>query len=151
MTLQTLKDKLQDVSDTDIGQVFLDQSKYLANTAHVEKTYPVIVWCFNNAKFQKDHRSTTIQKIKTVIVTVFVMVYFDQFTDSEDVKLTAWDLAEGYFEAYINKIDSDHCIQVVNIQQLKGQYMPEGSIDQNKEIGIMYEGVELKLFCNDSD
>lgn len=149
MTLQNLKDKLQDVSDTDIGQVFMDQSKYLANTAHNEKTYPVIVWCFNNAKFQKDHRTATIQKVKTVIVTVFVMVYFDQFTDSEDIKLNAWDLAEGYFDAYINKIDQDVALQVVNIGQLKGQYMPEGSIDQNKEIGIMYEGVELKMFCDD--
>jgi hypothetical protein len=147
MKLTTLKSKLLTLDNTDIAQVVFDQNKYLANVSHQEKSYPLVVWCFNNAKYKADHRSSTIQKIEIVTMTVFIIEYFDHFTEDEDRKLDIWDKVREYFTDYINMIDQDSAIQVVNIADLKGQYIPEGVIDQNKEIGIMYE-VELRLFCN---
>jgi hypothetical protein len=149
MTLQNLKSKLSTITGTDILQVYFDQNKYLANSAHEERTYPLVVWCFNLARFQKDGRPTTIQKVKSITVTVLAVINFDPAIETEDDRLEKWDLLEGYFDTYINTINDDLTIGVQNIDKLKGQYIPEGGISQNKEIGIMYEGIELKLFCDD--
>jgi hypothetical protein len=147
MKLTILKQKLQTLDSTDIAQVIFDQNKYLANTAHQEKSYPLVVWCFNNSDFEEDYRSDTIQTIDQRKITVFIVAYFDMFTENEDTRLERWDELRAYFKDYINVVNEDSAIQVMNIGKLKGKLIPEGVIDQNKEIGIMYE-VELKLFCN---
>ena len=63
MTLAQLKAKLVIVTGTDIGEVLFDWQEYLSEVR--TKTYPVVLWSLNGAKFTKDVRSETIQKVKT--------------------------------------------------------------------------------------
>jgi hypothetical protein len=149
MTRAQLKTKLKGITGTEFEQFIFDQNKYLANTAHEERNYPLVVWCFNNARFTKDSRPSTIQKVKTFIVTVFAVIQYDPAIETEDERLAKWDLLEGYFDTYINLVNADESISVMNLSTLKGQDIPEGGISQNKEIGIMYEGIELRLYCDD--
>jgi hypothetical protein len=87
--------------------------------------------------------------VKTFIVTVFAVIQYDPAIETEDERLAKWDLLEGYFDTYINLVNADESISVMNLSTLKGQDIPEGGISQNKEIGIMYEGIELRLYCDD--
>jgi hypothetical protein len=141
MTLANLKTKLQIIAGTDIKQVVFDWKEILNNT---NKTYPVVLWSLGNARFEKDLR-VTVQKTKIITVPVFAIAFFNPLTDN---KITTWDTLEAQFETYLNLVDANSNLQIVNISSLKGEYIPEGVISADKEIGIMYSDVQIKAFCS---
>jgi hypothetical protein len=141
MTIETLKEKLQVITGTSIGEVFFDWKRYLNETR--DKSYPCVLWQLDGAEFSKDARTATIQKTKLFSLTVFAIAYFD---DSED-KITVWDELEGQFDTYLNAMNATDGIQIINIDNLKGQYAGEGLISADREVGIMYKNVQIKLFC----
>ena len=142
MLLATLKSKLQTVTGTSIGEVFFDWKKYLNITR--TKTYPIVLWSLDNAKFKNDARITT-QKQKEYTITVFAIALFDPNTQD---KITVWDTLEGYFYTYLNKMNTDdQVIQIMNINDLRGEYVPEGMISADSEIGIMFTDVVIRTYC----
>jgi hypothetical protein len=147
MKIATLKTALSDKTGTSILQVNFDLSKYLSNN-NATQLYPGIIWNFNTARFSKDFRTSTTQIEKPFTATVFVIINFDPITESEDQKLAKWDLCEGYFGTYINKVNTTDKLQVLDINNLKGQYIPEGILEGRKEIGIMFTDVVIKTWCD---
>jgi hypothetical protein len=143
MKLATLKSKLQVVGSTGIGEVFFDWKEYLNITR--SKTYPCILWSFNGASFSEDKRTSTVGKIKTFTFTLFAIALFNPSTQD---KITVWDTLEGYLNLYLNDIDATEGIQVANINELRGEYVPEGMISADSEIGIMLKEVQLKTWCD---
>lgn len=144
MLLATLKTKLQTLTGTHIGQVFLEWKKYLNQTT--SKTYPVVLWSMDNAKFLSDIRTTTIQKNKEFTVTAFIIGLYDPNTQD---KITVWDTLEGYFNEYLNKINAnDSVVQIYSIDKIKGEYIPEGILSGDKEIGIMYTDIVIRTYCS---
>ena len=147
MKIATLKSALSVLTGTSILQVTFDLNKHLSN-GNTSQLYPGIIWNFNTARFSKDFRTSTIQVEKPYTATVFIVINFDPTIESEDQKLAKWDLCEGYFATYINKMNETDKLQIVGINELKGQYIPEGVMESRKEIGIMFENVTLKTWCN---
>lgn len=141
MTLATLKTKLQVLTGTSIGQVLFDWQEYLNEVA--TKTYPVVLWSLNGAKFKKDARTTSIQKIKTITLTAFIITSFDGLTQD---KITVWDTIEGYFDIYLNAMNNTAGIQIQGIEEISGEYYPEGLLSVDSEVGIGYQ-VTIKMFC----
>jgi hypothetical protein len=141
MLLSVLKTKLQTVTGTSIGEVFFDWKQYLNETR--SKTYPCVLWQMDGMKFSTDSRTATIQKTKTFTITVYAIATFD--INSQD-KITVWDTLEGYFEAYLNKMNETTGITIENIDKIKGQYAGGGIISADSEIGIIYE-IVLKTWC----
>jgi hypothetical protein len=135
------------MTGTSILQVDFGLSKYLANDRPVQ-LYPGIIWDFNTSKFSKDFRTSTVQVIKTYTSAVIITMPFDVNIETEDQKLAKWDLCEGYFATYINKMNETDKVQIINIEDLKGQYIPEGVWESRKEIGILFDGVQIKTWCN---
>jgi hypothetical protein len=142
MKLAALKSKLQVIAGTSIGQVFFDWKTYLNVTR--SKTYPCILWSLDNAEFTKDARTATVQKVKEFTITVFAIARFDPNTMD---KIDEWDTLEGYFDTYLNSINAEGSLQIMNINSLRGEYVPEGIISADKEIGIMFPDVVIKMFC----
>jgi hypothetical protein len=139
MNLSTLKTKLSVLTGTSIGQVIFDWKIY---RLQVEKTYPVILWALDNTEFVKDSRTGITQITKTITLPLFILKNFNV----DDDKIAVWDTLEGYLDAYLNKMDATANIQVMNINEIKGEYIPEG-VMQNNEIGILYKDVQLKITC----
>jgi hypothetical protein len=142
MTLAALKAKLQVLTGTTIGQVFFDWQAYLNDTR--DKTYPCVLWMLDGAKFTDDYRTSTIQKVKIFTITVFAIAYYELTMD----KITVWDTLESQFKTYLNAMDATAGIQIVNIDKVNGQYAGEGLISADKEIGMIYRDIQLKLFCD---
>lgn len=142
MTLATLKTILQDVTGTLIGSVYFDWQAYLNEVRG--KTYPAILWSLGVSEFTQDKRTSTVQKTKELTITVFAIQNFNISTDD---KITVWDALEAKFDTYINAMNNGTQIQIMNINELKGKYIPEGMISADSEIGIMFEGVKIKMFC----
>ena len=142
MLLQVLKTKLQIVTGTDIGEVIFDWKTYL--NVMREKTYPLVLWSLGGAKFQTDARTATIQKTKILTLTVFAIARYDPNTQD---KIDVWDTLEGYFDVYLNAMNETSGIQIMNIDNIKGEYVPEGMISADQEIGIMVTDLQLKMFC----
>ena len=147
MKIATLKTLLSDKTGTSILQVSFDLSKHLSNN-NTTQLYPGIIWNFNTARFSRDFRTSTIQVVKLFTATVFIVTFFDAQTETEDQKLAKWDLCEGYFQTYINKVNSTDKLQILDIDDLKGQYIPEGILEGRKEIGIMFTDVVIKTWCD---
>lgn len=141
MTLATLKSLLQTVTGTAISEVYFDWKKYLNKP---EKSWPCVLWSFDGMSFTRDVRSSTIQETKEITCTVFAIAFFDFLNDD---KITAWDTLEAQFETYLNTINDNSQLQVMNIDDMEAEYIGEGAISAGKEIGIMYKNVKLKLFC----
>lgn len=141
MTLAALKQKLITVGTTGIGEVFFDWKTYL-NEAR-SKTYPCVLWSLDGANFVEDYRTGTIQKVKLFKITVYAIAQFDQSQD----KIVAWDTLEALFKVYINAIDTTAGLQVMNINNINGQYAGEGLISADSEVGIVYKDIQLKMTC----
>jgi hypothetical protein len=137
MNLSTLKTKLKVITGTSIGEVLFDWKEY--NNEKYNKTYPLILWSLSGAKFSKEGRNSVIQKTKTITLSVFIL---SRLFDTD--KIDQWDLLEGYFDTYINLINSTTGLTVENINDLKGQYLGIDGIDT--EIGITFE-ITLKTWC----
>ena len=143
MKLATLRTKLSVIAGTNIGQVFFDWKSYLNITR--SKTYPVALWSFDNAKFVNDIRTLDIQQIKDFTITVFAIMNYKIGDD----KIPIWDTLEQYFYDYLNKINTnDMVVQIYNIDKINGQYIPEGMISADSEIGIMAD-IILRTYCLD--
>jgi hypothetical protein len=140
-SLTTLKSKLVIVTGTSIGEVLFDWKEYQNEIR--SKTYPLVLWSLNNAKFKNDIRTSTIQKVKTLTLKVFAITSFN--IDTQD-KITVWDTLEGYFNVYLNKINETAGLAVENIDKLDGEYFPEGLFSADKEIGLGYD-ITLRLYC----
>lgn len=143
MTLAALKTILTTLTGTQIGSVYFDWQKYLNETR--SKTYPVVLWSLGGAKFTEDKRTSTIQKEKEMTMTVFAIMKFNQNTDD---KITVWDALESKFNVYLNAMNNNSRIQIMNIDEIKGEYVPEGMISADIEIGIMFTEVKIKMFCS---
>jgi hypothetical protein len=146
MKLATLKSKLQIVTGTNISQVFVDWKEYLNLTR--SKTYPCVLWSFNGMEFSSDIRpvSQDIQQMKEFKITVFAIMSYNVDTDD---KILVWDQLESDFYDYLNAINTnDRVVQVWNMDNIKGQYVPEGMISAGSEIGIRFGEVILRTFCN---
>lgn len=141
MTLASLKLLLETVTGTSVSEVYFDWKKYLNKP---DKSYPCVLWSLDGASFTRDVRTSTVQESKVITCTVFAIAYFDFV--SQD-KITVWDTLEAQFETYLNKINDTSNLQLVNIDEMKGEYIGEGMISASKEIGIMYRDVQIKLFC----
>ena len=142
MTLAALKQILQTVAGTGIGQVFFDWQEYLNETR--SKTYPCVLWSLGGAKFTEDKRTSTIQKEKKLTITCFAIAKFNGSTQN---KITVWDTLEGQFNTYLNAMNDMSNIKIANIDSLKGEYVPEGMISADSEIGIMLTEVKLIMYC----
>jgi hypothetical protein len=110
-----------------------------------EKTYPLVLWSLGGAKFQSDARTSTIQKEEIITITVFAIARYDPNTMD---KITEWDTLKGQFYAYLDDVDNMTGLQILNINNIKGEYIPEGIISADNEIGIMVTELQLKTFCN---
>lgn len=141
MTLAALKAKLVVLTGTSIGEVLFDWQEYLNENR--TKTYPIILWSLNNAKFANDIRTGTIQKVKTLTLNVFAINAFNAVTQD---KITVWDTLEGYFNIYLNAMDVTTNIKIDNIDKIEGEYFPEGLLSIDSELGIGYK-ITLKLYC----
>jgi len=142
MTLTQLQTKLQTLTGTSIAEVIVDSDIYF--TTGREKQYPFILWMFDSAKFDKDYRTSTIQEVKIITMPAFIIINYDH---DEDDKFETWDTIEGYFKTYINKINELSNIQIFNIDALKGIYIWEGERSPDKELGIMFPEITIKMFC----
>jgi len=141
MTLAGLKTILETVSGTDIQEVYFDWKRFLNNP---DKSYPCVLWSLDGASFTRDVRSITIQETKEITCTVFAIAYFNFETQD---KITVWDTLETQFEEYLNAMNDSSNLQIVGIEEMTGEYIPEGMISASKEIGIMYKDVKIKMFC----
>lgn len=141
MTLSALRTLLQTVTSTAITEVYFDWKKYLNKP---DKSYPHVLWSLDGASFNRDIRVSTVKNQKVITCTVFALCYFDFQTDD---KITAWDTLEAQFEVYLNAINAMSKLKILNINDLKGVYLGEGTTSAAKEIGIMYENVEIELNC----
>lgn len=141
MNLSTLKTRLQTITGTDIGEVMFDFDEYL-NINHA-KTYPLVLWSFAGADFDKDSRTSSIQKNKSLKLTAFI---FTNCAYGTEDKITAWDLLEGYFDTYISKMNEMSDLQIENINKIKGRYLEEKK-SADLEVGIMYQGITINTFC----
>jgi hypothetical protein len=148
MKIKTLKTLLSVKTGTDITQVTFDLSKWPTNDSPTQ-SYPAVVWNFNNAKFKRDLR-TTIQVEKTITLAVFAIINFDPAIENEDDKIDKWDLLEGYFQTYLNVVNSSQNIKIDNINDIEGFYVPEGISDffPAKAIGILFQNIVLHTYCN---
>jgi hypothetical protein len=140
-TLANLKAKLIVLTGTSIGEVLFDWQEYLNEVR--TKTYPVVLWSLNNAKFKNDIRTSTIQKVKPLTLNVFAINSFDALTQD---KITVWDTLEGYFNIYLNKMNETTGISIENINEIDGEYFPEGLLSVDSELGIGYK-ITLKIYC----
>ena len=142
-TIITADSTIVTVNDTvnAIGEVYFDWKDYLNEVRN--KSYPLILWQLDGAKFTNDIRTSTIQKVKTFTFTVFALNYFDI---NRSDKITVWSALEIYFNVYMNAVNEMDGLQIVNIDNIKGQYAGEG-LNADKEIGIMYTDVILKVWC----
>jgi hypothetical protein len=142
MTLAQLKTKLLTRTGTAIEQVYFDWEQFLNQP--MSKAYPIVLWSLNGAKFQTDARTSTIQKIKTLTLTVFAIA---SFGDNTQDKIAVWDTLESQFVTYLNAMNETAGISIANIDQIKGEYVPDGMISTESEVGIMYQDVTIKMFC----
>lgn len=142
MTLSDLEGYLQTVTGTSIKEVVLDSDIYFA--VEREKSYPFVLWQLDGSEFEKDYRTSTIQETKIITFPVFAIINFDTDTES---KITVWDTLEAYFKTYINKIHEMDSLKVVNIDKLKGTYIWNGTRSPDKELGMLFREVQLKLYC----
>lgn len=143
MTLQALKNILTVTTGTAIGQVFFDWQAYLNETR--SKTYPCVLWSLGGAKFTEDKRTATLQKVKELTLTCYAISNFNISTDD---KITVWDTLEAQFNTYLNAMDSNARIKIANINEIKGEYVPEGMISADVEIGIMFTDVKILMYCS---
>lgn len=141
MTLAQLKAKLIVVTGTDIEKVFFDWAQYL-NENSIGKEYPLVLWSLSGSDFKKDIRSNTIQKVKTLNLDVFAVMNIS----ATDDKITIWDTLEADFDEYLNAVNSMDGLSIANIDDIEGEYYPEGLLSIESEIGIGYK-IELKIFC----
>jgi len=141
MTLASLKTLLENTTGTSISEVYFDWKRYLNKP---DKSYPCVLWSLDGASFTRDIRSSTIQKTKEITCTVFAIAYFNFETQD---KITVWDTLETQFEEYLNAMNDSSNLQIVGIEEMTGEYIPEGMISASKEIGIMYKDVKIKMFC----
>lgn len=142
MNLATLKSKLIVVTGTSIGEVLFDWQEYL-NEQRV-KTYPVCLWSLTSAKFNDDVRTTTMFKEKLFTFNLFFAQSFDALTED---KITVWDALEVKAKAYLNLVNSTAGLTIENINNLNGEYLGEGVVSIDSEIGIWYKDVQLKAWC----
>jgi hypothetical protein len=141
MLLQNLKQKLQILTGTNIGEVFFDFKEY--SDKDTTRLFPVVVWNLDSATFETDYRTATIQKWKIITLTAFAINVYPIDGD----RITVWDTLEGYFQVYMNAMDQTAGIQILNIDKLKGQYLGQ-DIDKGEiTIGMMFQGVQIKLWC----
>ena len=141
MNLSVLKTKLQTLTGTSIGEVFFDFKIY--SDSDVRRTFPVVVWNLDGGQFLTDYRTSTIQKWKIITITAFAIDIFPIDGD----KITVWDTLEGYFQTYLNAMDSTAGMQILNIDKIKGQYLGQDVDKGEVTIGIMFQDVQIKLFC----
>lgn len=141
MNLTALKTKLIVTSGTSIGEVLFDWSEYLNEQR--TKTYPVVLWSLSGARFSEDYRSSNISKVEKMTVNVFVISSFDAQTEN---KLTVWDNLESKFRNYLNMIHDDSKLKI-NIDKITGEYVGEGVLSIDSEIGIMYRDVVIEASC----
>lgn len=141
MTLASLKTLLETVTGTSISEVYFDWKRYLNKP---DRAYPCVLWSLDGASFTKDVRSSTIQETKEITCTVFAIAFFDFQSDD---KIAVWDTLEAQFEAYLNAMNDTSNLQIVGIEEMKGEYIPEGMISASKEVGIMYKDVKIRMFC----
>jgi len=142
MTLVQLETKLKTLTGTSIAEVIVDTDLYF--TIGREKQYPFVLWMIDGAEFDKDYRTSTIQEIKIITIPVFIITSYDP---NEDNRFEIWDTVEGYFKTYINKMNEISGLQILNIDALKGTYVWEGERSPDRELGIMFPKVTLKMFC----
>jgi hypothetical protein len=141
MTLNTLRTLLQTLTGTSIVNVYFDWKRYLNKP---DKGYPHVLWSLNGASFSRDARVSTVKNKKILICSAFAVAYYD-FQNTDDIP--TYDTLEGQFEVYINKINAMSGLKVLNIDNLKGVYLSEGSTSAAKEIGIMYENIQIEMNC----
>lgn len=141
MLLATLKTKLATLTGTSIGEVFFDFKIY--SDSDVRRLFPVVVWNLDGAEFSTDYRTGTIQKWKIITITAFAINVFPIDGD----KITVWDTLEGYFQIYLNAMNDLAGMQILNIDKIKGQYLGQDIDKGEVTIGIMFQGVQIKIFC----
>ncbi len=141
MLLQDLKNKLQVITGTSIGQVYFDWKIY--SDISQSRIFPVVVWNLDGATFVEDYRTLTINKFKLFTLTAFAINVFPIDSD----KITVWDTLEGYFKAYLNAMNITDAIQIFNIDKIKGQYLGQDVDKGEIVIGISYKDIQIKMFC----
>lgn len=142
MTLETLQTKLKVVTGTEMGEVFFDWIRYMNETP--SKNYPCVLWMLDGAKFGTDMRSSTTRKTKQFTLTVYAIASFNMDTQN---KIAVWDTLEEQFKGYLNAMNNDSGLTIENISDIKGQYAGMGLISADKEIGIRFESVIVKMWC----
>jgi|ERR1035437_230301 hypothetical protein len=142
MKLATLKSKLEIIAGTQIGEVLFDWKVYL--DIKRTKKYPIIFWSLGGMKFKKDIRPNDIQNVDHSTVTVFAIINYNANTQD---RIALWDTLEGYFYDYLNLLNSNGTLVIENIDNLNGEYIPEGMISADSEIGIMITGLVLRTYC----
>jgi len=142
MLLDALRTKLQVVTGTDIGEVIFDWSEYFDDTRN--KIYPLVLWSLDGVGFEKDIRTLTIQKTKVLTLTVFIIGSYNESTED---KINIWDTIEAKLDVYLNKVNETSGLTIENIAKLKGIYYGPDATSPDKELGVSYRDVELKLWC----
>jgi len=141
MTLSALKAKLKVTTGTQIGDVYFDWQAYLNEVR--DKVYPVVLWQLDGSKFTEDLRTSTIQKVRILTLNVYGIAFFELDNDP----ITVWDTLEAKLKVYMNAVNAMSGLQIANIDKISGQYASEGLMSADREIGIIYNGVQLKISC----
>jgi hypothetical protein len=142
MTLKELQTALQITTGTDIEEVILDSDIYFA--LNRDKSYPYVLWMLDGAEFDKDIRSSTIEDVKIITLACFGITNYNP--DSDD-KIVIWDTLESQFYEYLNLVNTHASLQVMNIDNLRGTYIWDGERSPDRELGIMFQRVQLKMYC----
>jgi len=143
MKLATLKEKLQTIDETDIGEVYFDLKEI--NAVSYETKYPVIFWDLGIATFTGDIDEATIQKVELLNTAVWAFARYDYNVMD---RIAEWDILKSKFYVYLNLIHKISGLNIKNIRTIKIQLIPEGVIQNNSQIGILIESIQLELTCN---
>jgi hypothetical protein len=137
MKLKDLKTKLQTTTTTNIKSVIVDAFQSWAEVQ--TKQYPTILWNLAASQFKKDIRNER----KQLTMDVWIIGAFNPNTQD---KLEVWDQLEDDLDDYLNLINSQGDIQILDLDQVKGEYFWEGSTSGDCELGIQYK-TTIKITC----
>jgi hypothetical protein len=130
---------------TGIGEVIFDWKEYL--NIMREKVYPMLLWSMGGATFSNNIHQPDPQNLKEYKITLFGIAAYDPNTQD---KIEVWDALETEMNDYLNNINSlGNCVFIKTVDRIAGEYIPEGIISADREIGIMYKDMIIQTFCDE--
>lgn len=145
MTLEGLKALLQGAKDdTNVKMVMFDFLAY-ANV-ELNKDYPLIVWDLDNLTGNKNLRAT-VGVSGLLTIDMYCMSLVTPEDDVAGAKLPVWDSIEADMLAYLTEVNAVSTLAVKNLDTVSFEYYPAGMLSMERELGVVYKGIQLELWC----